>query len=560
MSSNDDAVLKRNILALSSHNTQLSVSVSETASSKNCSFQKSKKGEIIPVYSFQGRKMPLHSTFDPIREGMRFSQNYPDGGYIVFFGFGGGYHILPFLQRNEVSQIIIIDKGIDLFRSVLEKLDCKNLILDPRVTFLIDYKPEEIRDYILSHYFPAVNGNLQTILLRSRVHIDQEYFAMVTEEIKKSISTLSDDYTVQAHFGRKWFKNTLANLKSAQETTTTLPPISRAIVTGAGPSLEVHISEIKTERLKAFLIATDTSLPCLMQYGIIPDCVISIDCQQVSYNHFLSGIPSHIPLILDLASPPDLTKLTKKLVFFSSGHPFSKYVNAHWRKFPFIDTSGGNVSHAAISLADILGARETILYGADFSYPEGKSYARGTYLYPYFQTRENRVSSLESQFFSFLLRNQNIVQENTGSFIRYTTKPMISYKERLENAVLHLKGRLIHKKGNGVSIKTNNNKKPVFSQTGSFPMLFAAGSPKHDWKYFLQKYERDLKDLPDPVKPFTSYFFNLTAKQQDIWTTLFPAVAAFRQEQINNSIEEMEIIKKVLEWSINIVFHYRNKM
>ena len=158
--------------------------------------------------------------------------------------------------------------------------------------------------------------------------------------------------------------------------------------------------------------------------------VVSIDCQHISYNHFLQGYPEEVPLVLDLASPPVLTKLAPKLAFFTSGHPFSQYVNKHWRRFPVIDTSGGNVSHAAVSLADRLGAAKILLFGADFCYPEGKSYARGSYIYPYFRCRESRLSGLESLFMAFLFRGPAGSMERDGG--RYVTRSMLRYRERLE--------------------------------------------------------------------------------------------------------------------------------
>ena len=82
---------------------------------------------------------------------------------------------------------------------------------------------------------------------------------------------------------------------------------------------------------------------------------------------------------LDLASPPFLARVRAgKLAFIASGHPFASYIDARWMHFPRIDTSGGNVAHAAVSLARDLGARKITLHGADFSYPGGKPYSRGT--------------------------------------------------------------------------------------------------------------------------------------------------------------------------------------
>ncbi len=540
--------LERNLLALSSHNTRLSFQIGTAKKSPGLEIVTSRSGHMVPVFIQGNRKLPLHSTFDPKREGNRYARMFPTGGFLVFLGFGAGYHILPFLERNYVSNIIVIDKDIGMFKTVLEAIDLRFLCLDRRVTFLIDYTTVQIQDYILSNYFPAVCGDLQTLHLLSRLQTEEDYFTDVMTVIKQTINTISDDYTVQVHFGKKWFKNTILNLPRAQLATTALPPVKKAIVTGAGPSLETQIPMIRKERSSSCLIATDTSLPALLTYDIKPDLVISIDCQHISYHHFLSGYPRDIPLVLDLASPPGLTRLTEKLVFFTSGHPLSRYVNANWRKFPFIDTSGGNVSHAAVSLADSLGAHEITLFGADFSFPEGKSYSRGTYIYPYFRIKEFRNIPLESQFFSFLLRNKNIEKEYDQDMIRYTTKPMISYKERLESAAASLSGRIIHSQGKGVPLNFPS-KTPDRRNTKAFASLFAAGSPKSDWRVFLDQYNRQLHNLPEPSEPFTSYFYELEARERDLWTTLFPAVATFRQEYVNDGIDGIKLLKQVKRWS-----------
>ena len=319
--------LERNLLALSSHNTRLSFQVGTSEKSPDLEIITSRSGHTVPVFRHDNRKLPLHSTFDPMREGKRYAQMFSTGGFLVFLGFGAGYHILPFLERNNVSHIIIIDKDIEMFKTVLEVVDLRSLCLDRRVTFLIDYTTGQIKDFILSNYFPAVCGDLQTLHLRSRLQIEKDYFTAVMTVIRQTINTISDDYTVQAHFGKKWYKNTILNLPRAQLATTTLSPVKKAIVTGAGPSLETQISRIRDERTSSYLIATDTSLPALLTYDIKPDLVISIDCQHISYHHFLSGFPHDIPLVLDLASPPGLTRLTEKLVFIFHFKPSKSITN-----------------------------------------------------------------------------------------------------------------------------------------------------------------------------------------------------------------------------------------
>ena len=504
----DDTRLQRNLLALSGKNPNASLKIAQSAAADICRVETARSGEQIPVITAENRDLALHSRFDPVREGKRIADANKTSGYVVIFGLGAAYHIFPLLAYKTISYILIIEKDAALIKTLFSNFDYRSLFISPKVNLLVDETPEAIKDFILSNYYPAISGNLQSINLRPRFDIDKSYFITVLSAIENCISELSDDYTVQAHFGKKWFLNTIANLPAAETSSTVLRPVKKAVITGAGPSLEIQIDEIaKLKKEGACLIATDTSLPGLLNLGLTPDIVISIDCQHITYHHFLSGYPAEVPLVLDLASPRGITQLTEKLVFFTSGHPFSLYVNSHWRQFPLIDISGGNVSHAAISLALSLGAEIIYLAGIDFSYPDGKSYARGTYLYRYFHQFTSLRAPLESHFFSFLLRNTRIAKEHINNKIRYTTKPMISYKERLENAFSSTSARFIPLKGNGVPLFfpfQGNNKTEGLSQ------IFSAGKSLKNWRDFLTDYLEGLESLKVPRDvPLTVYLSDL---------------------------------------------------
>ncbi len=547
------SVLERNLLALSTRDPVLCMRIGRTDKSDRLGIQQSRSGKPVPFIAVEGRKVFLHSQIDPDREGERLLSIYQRSGYLVFLGLGGAYHILPFLRSPDVNRILIIEKDLSLFKSVIASIDLYHLILDRRVEFLIDPGMEELRECLLSTYVPALTGDLKTIPLRPRMDIDLEYFSEVTDWIRTTIGLLSDDYTVQVHFGKKWFKNTAANLEAAQETTTILPPIRKALITAAGPSLEEQIPTLIRMRKDATLIATDTSYAALMKMGIRPDIVISIDCQHITYHHFLSGFPDDIPLVLDLASPPLLAKIARRHLFFSSGHPFSRYASRNWRRFPFIDTSGGNVCHAAVSLADLLGAETTYLFGADFSYPRGKSYARGTYLYPYFSGLSGRISPLSSHFFSFLMRNANIVKERREYGFIYTTRPMISYKERLEQSASSLDTHVQAIPGSGVPLSF-----PAKGVGRGGTLLFgcSAGPASSSWEAFLGSYIERLMTLPPPFEPFVKYMSTIPDAQQDLWKTLYPVAAAIRKEFSDAGIKSRSIMEEARDWPIAMAEHY----
>lgn len=547
-------IYNKNLLSLSSRNNRLAISLGKSDVSKDVIFKESKKGPIIPIIRFKNKERPLHSTFDPEKEGFRFYENSKANGYIVFLGLGAAYHIKPFIEQSDVSEILIIDHDISIFKAIISNLDLSQFLLNRRVKIFIDPDIDFVKNYLLSNYLPAVSGNLHILNLRSRFEQEEKYFSNIRSGIKEILSSLTDDFSVQSHFGKRWFINTLSNLKTAQTVKNVLPPIKRAMITGAGPSLESQLPTLKKYRENSFLIATDTSLTFLIKHNITPDLVISIDCQHITYHHFLSGFPKEIPLVLDLASPSWLTRVSDNIVFFTSGHPFSQLVNTKWRSFPYIDTSGGNVSHAAISLADKLGAKEILLFGVDFSYPKGKSYARGTYLYPYFSSKSIRTNPGENSFVSFIFYNKHTVRKLKKYGFSYTTTPMISYKKRLENASKNINAKIIQIESMGEVLDLPDKELNILSNITPF---FSAGSCSTNWKTFLIEYRENLKKLPEPGISLSDFYSRLDPDQKQLCATLFPAAAALRrsgEKKVNGAI----ILTEAIDWTLNQIGKYLN--
>lgn len=550
----DNPILKRNFLALAANNSELSARIGSTSPLKKLTFIKARNGVLVPALKVKSRLTPLHSTFNPLKEGERLPDLYSGAGYLVIFGIGAGYHINPFLKNRRISNILIIEKNPAFLRRVMENIDLRALFMDPRVQLLVNEEPIIIKENILTNYFPAIAGDLKTLTLRPLFDLAGRYYEEVLKAIRNVISKIADDYTVQVHFGKKWFINSLFNLPRAEKSALAIKPVRKVLITGAGPSLESQLASLREMRKEAFLIASDTSLPSLMSSNIVPDTVISIDCQQVSYHHFLQGMPSSIPLVLDLASPPLLTRLTSKIIFFASAHPFSQFVSANWRRMPYIDTSGGNVSHAAVSLAHFLGAQEINLFGVDYSYPQGKAYARSTYLYPFFRSQENRIDPLESLFFSFIMRNGQIIKEKKAGTVRYITQPMISYRQRLERALADRGLQIFPPQAKGLPIEI----KPVVKQgkRDVIGQIFSAGAPNCDWKSFLTSYLAGVKGLPKPVQPLGNYFRGLSDSQRTLWVTLYPAAAALKNHYTYREISGVELLLLVREWTDSLISRY----
>jgi hypothetical protein len=545
--------LERNLLALSGSSPELAAKIAAASPNRALFVEASRSGLPVPMVHRETGSVALHSRMDPLREAERIAAAYPGGGFFVFLGLGAGYGLQPFLNRPEVSGALVVEYSLGLMRAILEEFDLAPVLSDGRVKLLVDPSAEDLERALLEAYIPILNGDLAAVPLRGRVDMDSALFAQSADTVRRVLSRISDDYSVQAFFGKRWFSNTIRNLFAAEKTVRPISPARETIVTAAGPSLDLLAPELERARKGRFLIATDTSMGALLARGIRPDAVVSIDCQHISYYHFLTPVPSGVPLVVDLASPPSVVRRADRVHFFSSGHPLCRYVSSHFRPFPSLDTSGGNVTHAAVSLAETLGASRILLYGADFSYPLGASYARGTYIHRYFRIRSTRCSPLESQFSSFLYRNLQVDREEDadGTF-RYVTKPLQAYRRRLEAFASTLSAHLEPVRGNGVEIHIETPAKPTPRGASSFT-LFAPGRASCTALEFLEGYRDGLASLPELDPPSSLHLRRLAPGDQDIWTTLLPTAAALRRGFGDRSISPSDLMEKTRAWALDIV-------
>jgi hypothetical protein len=524
----------------------------------HCQFLKARNGDPVPAIRNTTGIHPLHSLVDPRREAARLIASLGDEEeFLIFFGLGGGYSIEAALERRGTGRVLVVEYGLPLLAETLCLRDLRGSITDPRVVLLVDPPPEFLEECITKNYLPALSGAIRVLPLRPRTDAQPQEFAGAAAAVQRAINSITADYSVQAHFGKRWFSNILRNVKNAGGDQDLLPRVQHAIVCAAGPSLETQIPVIAENREGAqakagrgerpYLIAADTSLPALLHAGIKPDAVVSIDCQHISYYHFIPrGSLKDIPLFLDLASPALLASLAPKPIFFSSGHPLTGYISSRWRYFPAVDTSGGNVTYAAVSLAEALGATEIELYGADFSYPRGRTYARGTYIFPYFEIRQNRLSPLEGLFSRFLYRGplEKITAPQAETWY-YETETLRRYRQLLEAKAERMAARLHPVPGLGapITIKVPGTILASVTMSKTVPGTTA--------EEFLTDYREKIRNLP-PVKNNPSeYLAGLGNEDRQVLTTLLPLAAALRRKEQN--LRGAEIIERTQDYSITAI-------
>jgi len=537
----DNVLFERNLKCLAEKDPALCERLRRADTTvKRYSLSESRSGEQVPaIIDSSGAARPLHSSVDPRREAMRIIESLYDSsgwltaGFLVFTGLGGGFVAEAALRYPELSNEVIIDYDAAGIAELLHMRDYTLILGDPRCTLLIDPSPAEIEECISGLYLPSLCGDMRLIPLRSRIAHDQRRFDEADEAIVNAIKKTAADYSVQAHFGLRWFSNIIRNLK----TMGSMPPdsaywnfvahnIQEIAVCAAGPSLDSQIpllAERKQKNSRLFILAADTSLPALLCHGLRPDAVLSIDCQHISYYHFIGLRCRDIPLFLDIASPPLLARLSDNPVFVCGGHPLGRYSSANWRHIPAIDTSGGNVGSACLSLASNLGARHITVYGADFSYPQGKMYARGTYIFPFFEKKQNRCQPLESLFSTFLYRVPFLAPEGNSNY--YETASLRSYRKHFEEQARSLPARVSAEAGLGPPLRLE-------AATAGTPALADTVTrncrQKLSANEFLREYRTLLENLPLPSVGDSAYTRALTPDERQILATLLPLTATLK--------------------------------
>jgi hypothetical protein len=509
-------------------------------------FIESRTGRVVPaIVDLSGQAHVLHSTVDPEKEAQRLAavlnEGWAEPGFVVFLGLGAAYAATAALCADTAYHVLVIDFDINGIAGLFGS--CEYAMLgDPRFTLLVDPDTDLIQKTILDLYNPALCGGIRVLPLRARVEQDKEKFAMAGEAVQRTIEKVSADYSVQAHFGIRWFSNIIRNLGIAQSLNPTVSQISvfnDAAICAAGPSLNDQIPILREQRQThpIFVIAADTALPALLAGGVKPDAIVSIDCQHISYCHFIGTDCADIPLFLDIASPPLLSGFSRRLFFFRGGHPLAAYLCLKWRSLPVLDTSGGNVTYACLSLAEQMGARRITVYGADFSYPLGKPYARGTYFYPLFERKQNRLSPLEAGISSFLYRSPFLPPENEGKRSRispcYETSSLRFYRKSFETKASAMEAEVSTTAGLGIPLEIRGKTNKSF-ESGGQTIDFAPGKTMMDSKEFLDQYKKEIKAL----QVFGSNM-NLNANERQVFTTLLPLIAALKRRRPELAVREL---------------------
>ena len=284
------------------------------------SFEKAKNGTLIPVFN-SGRTM--ESRYNPERDAQTLCNSIEEAfDFFLVLGIGSGLFIKNLSQRFPHAKIL----GLEIYIDDLSFLENSEIVRELEENSLIKLiSLDQLEKALVQNYLPAKYGQIKIVEQKAWLSENKDFVENINLILKKTIGLISADYSVQAHFGKIWNSNIINNARLAEKYNFALDiDISKtAVIVAAGPSLDKTISLLK-ENQNFYIISTDTASSILLKNKINPDLIISIDGQNVSYNHFVELCPSAyaFDLSANFSAAKKLQKLEIKSSFFLQDTPF----------------------------------------------------------------------------------------------------------------------------------------------------------------------------------------------------------------------------------------------
>ena len=153
-----------------------------------------------------------------------------------------------------------------------------------------------------------------------------------------------------------------------------------AVITAAGPSLDLVLEDLRDVTSHALLIATDTTLRPLLGAGIRPHLAVGADPGQANARHFhdLPECPTTWLVAESALDAPAAAAFEDRTLWFR----LSNHQPWPWLRERGLDVAQmdmwGSVLTAAFQLACLAGCDPIVIVGADLAFTRNRPYCRGT--------------------------------------------------------------------------------------------------------------------------------------------------------------------------------------
>lgn len=344
-----------------------------------------KDGNKAVIIRYNSEDYRLNSSYRPVEEARKWAEQFKFTNIntvVNMFGFGNGLFARELLKKmDDYDYLLIYEPCYDIFIHVLENYDISDILLDGRVYIVI----EDINENEL-HMISSVITNIRNInsqiqcIYPNYDNIFMESCIMFFKELKSSFTSVKINTNTIIYFGEKDIENQFKNIEFLKESSSisdikkVMPSGVPAIVVAAGPSVEDNIEDLKRAKGKAVIFAVDRILDYLLDVGVEPDFVVTIDGKK-GVEYFTSRKNVTVPLITYYYSNYEILSVHQGRKIFCTNDSFMKNIYTEVGKLPPYVIPSGSVALVAFSACIELGFDRVVLVGQDLAYSNEKSHA-----------------------------------------------------------------------------------------------------------------------------------------------------------------------------------------
>lgn len=337
-----------------------------------------------------GRSAWLHSRYDPVRESEELAERWimecRSADLVVVLGLGLGYHVESLARRlGSQSLLVVIEANEPVYHSARHSPQLRNLQRLDNVRVCAAHKPIDVYKELGQYFNPLRHRKVVFLEHGPSVRLSPHVYAKIREEIRAVFQVAPQDVATRIAWSETWPKNSLENIRALVTSPGVASLANRfagipGIVVSAGPSLERSLPTLHRAKGRALIAAVGTSLRPLLDAGVRPDLVVSIDGGDANWKHFDGLSYSDIPLVMAPILYPAIVRNHHGVKFVADvGSSVLRWLRPLVGDKGHLGT-GGSVANTTLHLLYLLGCDPIIFVGQDLAYTNGYSHSRGTAL------------------------------------------------------------------------------------------------------------------------------------------------------------------------------------
>ncbi len=442
-------IYERNIEALHQFHPELVELLEQDIPMDHIQVQQAESGASrLLVRLESGEVAAVHNAIDPIgvAEETAKKMEVEPIGVLVVMGMGLGYLAKRLVQGlQERSALVIYEADPGIFKIALQEVELTDLFSSPRAKVVVG--KEARLEPACYHFMVETGGRVRVARYEPAFRLDPSFYETKWDkELMEFVKATAMNFATIGKFGPIFTRCVLEAiphilLAGGVNQLEGLFPQSPAILVAAGPSLEKNVGLLKEVKGRAVIICADTILGYLLKRDIVPDFVVSVDPQDMTYSKYQGvDVPKEIALVFHSCCNDKIFKHFPGRIFVTASR-MSAY---QWLEhlFPSKGSLEDDVHcqmHLAFNLAQCLSCDPIVFIGQDLCYTDSLMHVTGASYMP---------KSDEDAYVARGVPTRNIFGDPVKSYMVF-----LMYKAGLERKIKAFSGTVLNATEGGLPLE-----------------------------------------------------------------------------------------------------------